>query len=403
MALTVYNQPRPIDFARNNLVVRLHSSLTPASGADHYISVKISLEIMSGAGTVEVPEFRVYFNESRIADIRDFGKITLEYFRRHPEAPPSVSVPSVLSSPFIVCSMEATEWLDGNQVGEISLGPWRLINGRVNASAYRNFDLRYQLSLTQGYLSNAPDNVYTYKGSIHFLYFLNAGSGSLRVRVVVIGDGDDDNGRFESDVIIVPELGVLVIPVSSLVADLLSNECNSAEVMVMTADGFIVGRPKTYWFNTPELYSRTLLFLNRYGVFDTVTGVTLSNKFQVSESSSVRSLPPDYEAAGGDYVQSDVSEDDVFEFETGPVTMEMAQHYKELIASRSAFLQVSGGFIRVMISGGNVSIFDDEKDLQTVKLKYYPAFSDDHINHALVLPGVEHEDYSQDYLKNDYK
>ena len=83
--------------------------------------------------------------------------------------------------------------------------------------------------------------------------------------------------------------------------------------------------------------------------------------------------------------------------------MEMAQHYKELIASRSAYLQVPGGWVRVLISAGNVSIFDDEKDLQTVKLKYSPAFSDDHINHSLVLPEVDQEDYSMEYLKTDYK
>lgn len=402
MALTVLYQPKSIDFARNNLVVRVKSSLTPPAGADHYVLVNISMEIMYGAGTVSIPEFRVHFNASGIADVRDFGQIAMEYFRRHPVVPPSAVVPQVLPSPFITCLMSFTDVVDGQESGELSLGPWRLINGRVNASEYPGFDLRSKLSAVQGYLSNSPDNIYTYKGAEHFLYFLNPGSGNAQVRVVMYGDGDLDGDRYESPLVSLGDGEVLVVPVSRLIGEL-PVEPSYVEVQVVTDSGSVIGRPKTFWFNTPELYSRTLLFLNRYGVFDTVTGVTLSNKFAVKDNAAVRSLPPDYLAQAGDYVQDDASEEDSFEFETGPVTMEMAQHYKELIASRSAYLQVPGGWVRVLISAGNVSIFDDEKDLQTVKLKYSPAFSDDHINHSLVLPEVDQEDYSMEYLKTDYK
>lgn len=52
---------------------------------------------------------------------------------------------------------------------------------------------------------------------------------------------------------------------------------------------------------------------------------------------------------------------------------------------------------------GSFDISDETEDLQNVSFSYRPAFSGDILSSELSIPEQPREDYSQEYLKTDYK
>jgi len=283
---------------------------------------------------------------------------------------------------------------------------YKVINGKVNNADHPRFDLREWIGSTKKFLNNMPNQVYTWHQAKHYLYFLSPFSTDTPVRVKIAINSTDGDAPQEhiSAATTLKQDEILLIPVTGM----LSNITNMAKLLyasvsLIDAGNTTIANAITFYYLPKTLYNRAFLFQNRLGGFDTLITRAQDNDFKVKKNEQRRILTPDYSQYLGDLSSDYPQIEDKFTAETAPVSAGMIQHYKEFAASRVAFLQSDDRWVRVWIEDGNFSCQDEDKDLHVFKFTYKPMFDGDIISTELALPEPEHEDYSKEYLKTDYK
>lgn len=375
---------------------------------NYAIKALLSVEDLSSARTYKtLPEFALGLNNEQLAEF-EIGEIIRRRYRNYFQVPDFNST-AIKAAKLMTMQyrLELREVSGSDELDKMTIGPLKVLNGKVNKATHPDFDLRNWLSANKRFLTNMPERIYTYPGAKHYLYFMSVASGTtsgLRVRVMQFHTGASAPQVSYADVANQLQDGVVIIPVTDLMAaDEVNGRLYESRVAVVDADDKVIAGEQVYQLVPKRLYAKALIFQNRFGAFDTVTVQEQSNTVKVTKDENRRVLNAGYSRYAGDLSSDEADLEDIFTAETGPIPMGMAQHYKELVSSNAVFLQTDDRFVRVWIEKGSFKISDEGKDLQEVKFKYKAAFAGDIINSELKLPEQGHKDYSGDYLEADYQ
>ncbi len=383
------------------------SGVDPVSPTNYHFLVQVFANNLSDPGTfVPLPEFRIDPNNDQLSHL-EVGQILRSRFRNYFELPDfSLSKPVKALIPTISYYLSFKEMSGVNLLSTLTTLTYKVINGRVNHADHPRFNLRTWINTDKKFLSNMPSQVYTWHGAKHFLYYLSPFSNVTQVRVKLDINSTQvtDPDEHFSEVISLNQDEILIIPVTHMLDSIATPEkLVSVSVSLIDSSDITLANAITFLFLPKTLFNRAFLFQNRLGGFDTIITYKQSNSLKVKKDEKRQILTPDYSPYIGDLSSDEPDIEDTFTAETAPVSSAMAQHYKELAASKVAFLQGDDRWIRVWIEAGSFKTVDEKKDLHVFKFKYKPMFDGDMLSTELKLPEPPHEDYSQEYLKTDYQ
>lgn len=405
MSILIYNQPRSIDFAGNQLFLKVRGSKGDLVFDDYHISAVFFVENLSAVGTTtSLPEFRLDTDDDDVAELFDFGEIIRSRFFNYFPLPDFSMTETIKAANVLIGYTVVLAEKDGdNQLSTLTVGEYKALNGRVNDSIHPNFDVRDWINTYRKFLTNAPAHIYTYNGAKQYLYYLNPYPNQISVLVQMVAVTFSGEQKYQSAYITINANETLVVPVMDIITAQFGQTTIEVQVWIEDNVRTMLAGVQTFHIIPKTLYARTFLFQNRYGVFDTLTIANTDNSFKTERIEGVRTLTPNYKTLDGNVSSEIALVDDTFEAETGPIPIATAQHYKEMAETRAVFLQDADRFVRVHIESGSFKIYDDTKDMQIVKFKYKPAFRGDLLNSQLDLPKGAPEDYSMEYLKTDYR
>jgi hypothetical protein len=375
--------------------------------SNYHFLVTVYANKLSDTGTfTALPEFRIDPDDDQLSYI-ELGRILRPRFLNFFELPDfDLNTPTKAILPVLSYYMVLKEMSDTTILATKTTGTYKVINGKVNHSSHPDFNLRTWINSYKKFLTNMPSQVYTNYSAKHYLYYMSpyAADTSVQVYFDINSKSDSDPETYTSDSITLSQDGILVIPVTDILASISTpSKLVYVTVSVKTESGTTIAGTKTYIYLPKTEYNRSFLFQNRWGVFDTIVIQKQSNTLEVEKETNRTILQPGYSQYIGDLSSDDPEIEDTFEAETGPITLAMAQHYKELAISRVVFLQSDDRWIRVHIVKGSFSISDEDDELHNVKFTYKSAFADDMLSATLSLPEAENKDYSDEYLETDYQ
>jgi hypothetical protein len=404
MSIVLYHKPNSIDLARNYLFLSVKG--TGASGASDYkIIVKIFVENLSDKETpFELPPFKIDFDADNIGVLYDIGNIITRKFNLFLDLPEFNSqVPQKCKGLTISYSVLFEE-RDGDTVlSSLNVDNMRALNGKINSADHVGFNISSWLSLNKKFLTNSPARINCYYGSKHYLTWLNIFPDHVAVRLRIDATTLLGIKDYTSDVINLASGEGARFPIGDIISAKWGKEILQARVWLENIEGVSIAGVKTLNFSDKPLYAKTFLFMNRFGVFDSLITISESNNYNVEREIAKASLPLHYNRNTGDLSSKVLFADDIFEAETGPISITTAQHYKEFAESKVIFLQGKDRFVRIAIEPSSFKISDENSDLQNVTFKYRSAFAGDILNNEIELPTALPEDYSREYLKTDYR
>ncbi|TLX73687.1 hypothetical protein E9993_14615 [Labilibacter sediminis] len=374
--------------------------------SNYHFLVQVFANKLSDTGTFSaLPEFRIDPDGDQLSHI-ELGRIIRPRFLNFFELPDmDLSAPVKGLIPVVSYYLVIKEMSGQNLISTLTTSVFKGVNGKVNHASHPNFNLRTWINSEKKFLTNMPSQVYTNHSAKHYLYYLSPFSADTAVRVKMDINSKDAAlaPEFISEAITLKQDETMLIPFTQMLANITSlQQLVYVSVSLINSADATIANPITFIYLPKKEHNRAFLFQNRLGVFDTVITQVQSNTLKVSKEGKRTILTPGYSSYIGDLSSDDPEIEDTFTAETGPITAAMAQHYKELAASRVVFLQSDDRFIRVWIEKGSFKILDEDNELHNVKFNYKSAFADDILSTDLKLPEPAHEDYSLEYLKTDY-
>lgn len=405
MSITITNKPRKIDFAKNQLFLRVITSQESSGYEDYHVRAKISVENLSTPGTYfELPEFRLEVDSGGLTSLYDIGRVISQRVSKYFDLP-DWSMSGMAKTLATIARYKVTfKEMDGpDELNSTGTGELKAIDGRVNQASHKNFSIKSWITENTKFLTNSPEQIYIYAGAKFYLYYLNPFSNSLDIKLRIEADTPAGQESFTSSKLNLQSEESAIIPVSEIIEREFGGDLYKAKVWLYNASDNTVAGPKTYHFMNKRLFAKSFVFQNRFGVFDTLTTVEEKNSLETERYGRMRNISPSYKSLDGNLSSELESVDDIFEAETGPIPIPNAQHYKEMLESNNVFLQGKDRWIKIWVDKGRFNISDESEDLQNVSFQYKAAFTGDLLSSELSMPEQEQEDYSNEYLKTDYK
>ncbi len=373
---------------------------------NYHFLAQLSANKLSAVGTfISLPEFRIDPDDDLLSHI-EVGDLLRSRFRNYFELPDfDLSAPSKALIPVISYYLIFKEMSGDNMLSTLTTTTYKVINGKVNRADHPRFNLRTWIASEKKFLTNMPKQVYTWFEAKHFLYYLSPFATDTSVRVKLEINSKEGNAPEEhmSEVTTLKQDEILIIPVTGMLASLTNMaKLHYVSVSLINDADVTIANAVTFFYLPKTMHNRAFLFQNRLGGFDTLITRAQKNTFKVKKKEQRRIMTPDYSPYLGDLSSDDPEMQDTFTAETIPVSGAMVQHYKEMAASRVAFMQSDDRWVRVWIEPGSFKAEDENKDLNIFKFTYKPMFDGDILSTKLSLPEPAHEDYSLEYLKTDY-
>ena len=276
----------------------------------------------------------------------------------------------------------------GSQSARQESNPSTAIHARIN----NHTSIK---EIASRYLSDFPNKIDTYIGSVHYLRCLFYTPDTYTATLKAYYSDETSVDHTIASLIIESPYEVYTIPTGLCHRNLaLANKTlTHYTVTIKNGSGNIIFPPKTYIVHLQE--KKCIIYANRLGGLDTFFIEREKNTLKVERENYLKPLQAGFSITDCDTLTQTTSYTDSYDIGSGYITRQLQELYKELLISDTVFLVHNNNFLAVNIEKGSFNLYSDDDDIHFLDFKITLGFSTDFINSKNILTS-----YSSDYENN---
>jgi hypothetical protein len=374
MAVTITHTPETVDFVLNKPAFKVNGSASPIKLVGRFRII----EKVGEAFTV-LPDVYLDPDNSDNA-VFYIDQILREYFDTIDTD--LFSLATIKKDLYSLKTYDALfyEW-DGTSLGTpTQSASTKLLYGKLFYQDWPSHDFLTNLSSNLNYLNNLENKINTWQTAKNYLYWLNhvSGTNNIELRVTIYYTDKTTENQTIDTYSNSTYLDTLIVPAGYTELNLASytpaKTIYRYDLGLYKTDDTQVGKTISYYLQNKPWWAQQFLFRNDYGVLEAVIAEGKESEEIKSEIKvSRKRIQYDYAATDFEYTQRINSRVNVFNINLGPFSKNEAKHMKEIINDK--FFKVGDTkLIPCNILGKSLKPYDQNKDLQVIKLKYQYAF-----------------------------